>query len=205
MNQSRCTRWCAPGRLGALPALGAARADEVRRPRARDGGDGRALEQAKAGHGQIVAAVGEAGAGKSRLMYEFKATIPDRCKVLEAYSVSHGKASAWLPVIELLKNYFEIADEDDTDRRSEKVEAKARAKSPSVRHAPIAADSVALRRTARRSRGDFQVPSPISFCAAYTARAPRSSYRRVPCARARPAQRSESSKFPDSVGRSNSP
>ena len=67
-----------------------------------------ALEQAKAGHGQIVAAVGEAGAGKSRLMYEFKATIPDGCKVLEAYSVSHGKASAWLPVIELLKGYFEI-------------------------------------------------------------------------------------------------
>ena len=85
-----------------------------------------ALEQASAGHGQIVAAVGEAGAGKSRLMYEFKATIPDGCKVLEAYSVSHGKASAWLPVIELLKSYFEIADEDDDGRRSEKVEAKAR-------------------------------------------------------------------------------
>ena len=72
-----------------------------------------ALEQATEGHGQIVAAVGEAGAGKSRLMYEFKATIPDGCKVLEAYSVSHGKASAWLPVIEILKSYFEIADEDD--------------------------------------------------------------------------------------------
>ena len=91
-----------------------------------------ALEQARAGHGQIVAAVGEAGAGKSRLMYEFKATIPDGCKVLEAYSVSHGKASAWLPVIELLKSYFEIADEDDDSRRSEKVEAKARALDPAL-------------------------------------------------------------------------
>ena len=91
-----------------------------------------ALEQATAGHGQIVAAVGEAGAGKSRLMYEFKATIPDECKVLEAYSVSHGKASAWLPVIELLKSYFEIADEDDDSRRSEKVEAKARALDPAL-------------------------------------------------------------------------
>ena len=85
-----------------------------------------ALEQARAGHGQIVAAVGEAGAGKSRLMYEFKATIPDGCKVLEAYSVSHGKASAWLPVLELLKSYFELADEDDDSRKSEKVEAKVR-------------------------------------------------------------------------------
>ena len=91
-----------------------------------------ALEQARAGHGQIVAAVGEAGAGKSRLMYEFKATIPDGCKVLEAYSVSHGKASAWLPVIELLKSYFEIADEDDDSRRSEKVEAKARGLDPAL-------------------------------------------------------------------------
>ena len=76
-----------------------------------------ALEQARSGHGQIVAAVGEAGTGKSRLFYEFKATMPDGCKVLEAYSVSHGKASAWLPVIELLKSYFELADEDDDGRR----------------------------------------------------------------------------------------
>ena len=91
-----------------------------------------ALEQTGAGHGQIVAAVGEAGAGKSRLIYEFKATIPDECKVLEAYSVSHGKASAWLPVIELLKSYFEIADEDDDSRRSEKVEAKARGLDPAL-------------------------------------------------------------------------
>ena len=91
-----------------------------------------ALEQARVGHGQIVAAVGEAGAGKSRLMYEFKATTPDGCKVLEAYSVSHGKASAWLPVIELLRSYFEIADEDDDSRRSAKVEAKARALDPAL-------------------------------------------------------------------------
>jgi class 3 adenylate cyclase/tetratricopeptide (TPR) repeat protein len=91
-----------------------------------------ALEQAGAGHGQIVAAVGEAGAGKSRLMYEFKATIPDGCKVLEAYSVSHGKSSAWLPVLELLKSYFEVTDEDDDSRRSEKVEAKARALDPAL-------------------------------------------------------------------------
>src|SRR5271167_4235429 len=91
-----------------------------------------ALEAASAGHGQIVAAVGEAGAGKSRLMYEFKATIPGGVKVLEAYSVSHGKASAWLPVLELLRSYFEIADEDDDSRRSEKVEAKARGLDPAL-------------------------------------------------------------------------
>jgi class 3 adenylate cyclase len=91
-----------------------------------------ALERAREGHGQIVAAVGEAGAGKSRLTYEFKTSIPDGCTVLEAYSVSHGRASAWLPVIELLKSYFEIADEDDGSRRSEKVEAKVRTLDPAL-------------------------------------------------------------------------
>ena len=91
-----------------------------------------ALEQATEGHGQIVAAVGEAGAGKSRLMYEFKATIPGGCKVLEVYSVSHDKASAWLPVLELLKSYFELADEDDDRRRSEKVEAKVPGLDPAL-------------------------------------------------------------------------
>ena len=82
-----------------------------------------ALEQARAGHGQIVAAVGEAGAGKSRLMYEFKTTIPDGCKLLEAYSVSHDKASAWLPVLELLRAYFGLQDADDPATRRENCDA----------------------------------------------------------------------------------
>ena len=114
----------------SLRVGGAARADAVRRTRARDGGDGRRVGAGQRWTRADRAAVGEAGAGKSRLMYEFKATIPDGCKVLEAYSVSHGKASAWLPVIELLKSYFEIADEDDDSRRSAKVEAKVRGLDP---------------------------------------------------------------------------
>ena len=85
---------------------------------------GQALEQSRAGHGQIVAAMGEAGVGKSRLFYEFKAVDGDGCLVLEAFSVSHGKASAYLPVIELLKDYFEVTAEDDERRRQEKITGK---------------------------------------------------------------------------------
>jgi ABC-type glutathione transport system ATPase component len=48
-------------------------------------------EEARAAHGQIVAAVGEAGAGKSRLVFEFKATVPHECKVLEALTDRAGK------------------------------------------------------------------------------------------------------------------
>ena len=80
-----------------------------------------AAEQAKSGHGQIVAVMAEPGVGKSRLFYEFKATSQSGWMVLETFSVSHGKASAYLPVIDLLRNYFKIASEDDERKRREKV------------------------------------------------------------------------------------
>lgn len=84
----------------------------------------RALELLKTGNGQIVAAVGEAGVGKSRLFHEFKAVAQSGCTILEAFSMSHGKASAYLPVIELLKGYCGIATEDDARKRREKVIGK---------------------------------------------------------------------------------
>jgi adenylate cyclase len=83
-----------------------------------------ALEQTRAGHGQIVAAVGEAGVGKSRLFYEFKERTRRGCLVLETFSVSHGKAFANLPLMELLRNYFQIAAQDDERRCREKVLGK---------------------------------------------------------------------------------
>ncbi len=80
-----------------------------------------AAEQAKSGHGQIVAAMAEPGVGKSRLFFKFKATSQSGWMVLETVSISHGKASAYLPVIDLLRNYFRIANEDDERTRREKV------------------------------------------------------------------------------------
>ncbi len=84
----------------------------------------RALELVRAGHGQVVAAIGDAGVGKSRLTYEFKAVAAGDCLLLEAYSVSHGKASAYLPVIEMLHGYFGIDSADDGRKRREKVIGK---------------------------------------------------------------------------------
>jgi len=81
----------------------------------------RAADQAKAGRGQIVAAMAEAGVGKSRLFFEFNAVSQSGWMVLEAFSVSHGKASAFLPVIDLLRSYFKITPEDDERTRREKV------------------------------------------------------------------------------------
>ena len=54
---------------------------------------------------------GRAGVGKSRLFFEFKAERAIRLPGAGGISVSHGKASAYLPVIDLLTSYFEIARE----------------------------------------------------------------------------------------------
>ena len=83
-----------------------------------------AADQAKSRRGQIVAAMAEPGVGKSRLYFEFKAKSQSGWMVLETFSVSHGKASPYLPVIDLLRNYFRIADEDDERTRREKVNGK---------------------------------------------------------------------------------
>ncbi len=83
-----------------------------------------AAELAKAGHGQIVAMIGEPGIGKSRLFFEFKAIAQRGCLVLEAFSLSHGKATAYLPVLEMLRDYFRIIPEDDARARREKVARK---------------------------------------------------------------------------------
>ena len=83
-----------------------------------------AADQVKAGRGQIVAAMAEAGTGKSRLFFEFKAISQSEWMVLETFSVSHGKASAYLPVLDLLHGYFRIAGQDDERTHREKVAGK---------------------------------------------------------------------------------
>ena len=71
-----------------------------------------ALAQAAAGHGQVVALVGEAGVGKSRLVYEFvHAHHTQGWRVLESASVSYGKATPYFPVIDLLKRYCHVEEQ----------------------------------------------------------------------------------------------
>jgi class 3 adenylate cyclase/tetratricopeptide (TPR) repeat protein len=79
---------------------------------------------AKEGRGQLVAVMAEPGVGKSRLFYEFKLRSQLGWLVLEAFSISHGKASPYLPVIELLHGYFGIDATDDGRKRREKVNGR---------------------------------------------------------------------------------
>src|SRR5216683_245292 len=70
-----------------------------------------ALARAQTGHGQVVALVGEAGVGKSRLVYEcvHSQHIQD-WRVLESASVSYGKATPYFPVIDVLKRYSHVEE-----------------------------------------------------------------------------------------------
>jgi class 3 adenylate cyclase/tetratricopeptide (TPR) repeat protein len=93
----------------------------------------RALELAGGGHGQVVTVMGEPGVGKSRLVWEV--THSHRTQgwlTLEAGSVSHGKATAYLPVIDLLKGYCRIEPGDDPRRIREKLAGKLLALDPAL-------------------------------------------------------------------------
>src|SRR6516164_1380788 len=84
-----------------------------------------ALDRAAAGHGQIAAVVGEAGVGKSRLVWEFmRSRRSHGWLTLESGSVSYGKTTPYLPVIELLKLYFRIQDRDGQREIRERVAGK---------------------------------------------------------------------------------
>jgi len=72
-----------------------------------------ALGLAERGEGQVVAVVGEAGVGKSRLFWEFvHRREMASLTVLRTRSVSYGKASPYLPIVDVLKSGFQIGETD---------------------------------------------------------------------------------------------
>jgi class 3 adenylate cyclase len=84
-----------------------------------------ALDEVRRGRGRLIAAVGEAGVGKSRLFWEFvRSRRAEGCLVLQASAVSYGTATAYLPVVELLKAHLEIGPGDDARRVREKATGK---------------------------------------------------------------------------------
>ena len=85
----------------------------------------RALEQTRAGHGQVVALVGEPGVGKTRLGWEFlKSPSIQGVLVLECTSLSYGRTIAYQAVLDLLKTYFMLGEQDDGGTIREKIGRK---------------------------------------------------------------------------------
>ena len=81
-----------------------------------------ALVQASQGQAQVIGVAGEPGVGKSRLCAEFAAQCSaKRLTVFRAHGVSHGMAIPFLPILELLRDYFGILDNDSPGKAREKI------------------------------------------------------------------------------------
>ena len=92
-----------------------------------------ALARARAGRGQVVALVGDAGVGKSRLVWEFThSDCTEGWLVLACRSVSYGTATTYLPAIDLLRGYFQVGDRDGSAQIREKVAARLAALDPAL-------------------------------------------------------------------------
>ena len=72
-----------------------------------------AFDKAKAGSGQIVGLVGEAGVGKSRLLFELKQMLPEgHYTYLEGRCLHYGGSMPYLPFLDVIKAYFGIEEGD---------------------------------------------------------------------------------------------
>ena len=99
---------CRPARRGGSPALWGGSTELAALQQA--------LEQAGAGHGQVVAR-GRGGRAWGSRAWSTSSSTPTTRQgwlVLESASVSYGKATPYFPVIDLLKRYGHVEDRDDT-------------------------------------------------------------------------------------------
>src|SRR5262245_4704562 len=95
-----------------------------------------ALEWTRTGQGQVVALLGEAGVGKSRLVYEcVHSHHTSGWLVLESASVSYGKATPYFPVIDVLKRYSHVEEHDDTRTIRAKVTGQVLTLDPALQDA----------------------------------------------------------------------
>jgi class 3 adenylate cyclase/tetratricopeptide (TPR) repeat protein len=84
-----------------------------------------AFEQAFDGQGQVVGLVGEAGVGKSRLCHEFAQRSRARgMPVYHAAAQAHTKSVPLLPVLQLMRTYFDITEQDSEQTARERIAGK---------------------------------------------------------------------------------
>jgi class 3 adenylate cyclase len=112
-----------------------------------------AYERARSG-GQVVGVVADPGIGKSRLCREFTDLCRARdIEVTEGRGVAHGRRIPLLPVIEMLRGYFGIGEEDDGRLAREKIAGRLLLADEALRDAlPILFDFLGV--------GDADHPSP---------------------------------------------
>jgi class 3 adenylate cyclase/tetratricopeptide (TPR) repeat protein len=82
-----------------------------------------AFDAACGGHGHVAFVVGEAGIGKSRLLYEFRGELAgERHAWVEGRCASSGSATAFLPLADMWRRSLGIEDADDERAALAKVD-----------------------------------------------------------------------------------
>jgi class 3 adenylate cyclase len=82
------------------------------------------MTEAEAGRGHVVGIVGEPGAGKSRLLYEFRQALGDRkVSYLEGRCLSYGGSIPYVPILDIIKQNFAITHDDAADAITAKIAA----------------------------------------------------------------------------------
>ena len=81
-----------------------------------------ALDEARAGHSPVIGIMGEAGSGKSRLIFEFlEGCRSEGLPVLEARATGFGRATPLRPILDLYRTFFGIDDETSKQAAVERV------------------------------------------------------------------------------------
>ncbi|NNL75091.1 MAG: AAA family ATPase, partial [Desulfobacterales bacterium] len=86
----------------------------------------KSYEKTLAGSGQVVGIIGEAGVGKSRLIYELRNQLPGENVYLEGRCLQYGGSSPFLPLLDILRFLGDVQEGDSADvikkRITEKIE-----------------------------------------------------------------------------------
>jgi len=83
------------------------------------------FERVKKKEGQVICILGEAGEGKSRLIYEFKKRIDlTEAMFLESQCISYGKNIPYYPVVEILRKSLDISELDSQEDIRKNLEGR---------------------------------------------------------------------------------
>jgi len=96
---------------------------------------GRCFEQVREDHGQVVGLAGEPGVGKSRLVSRFRESLPaEEYTVIKGGCVHYGDAIPYLPILDMLKDYFDISEDEDETAIKKKINEKVTQLSGQIFH-----------------------------------------------------------------------